>query len=186
MGKELVRVYINDPLSKAASMDLVGAYTLDLGISGGCQRKDTSGVVRINERGQLCERLPPLAHTCRQILGEMWGLCFSPPIGTTPNHPMFTAKVKNFDFFPLFRLLQMLRHLPRRVDVNGQMINIVLENDGFADATSKTRYEKIRKLTQLHWLHGLPILGSLMGVRGAEDLSAKPIQEAEAKREFWR
>lgn len=36
-------------------------------------------IVRINERGNLCEDLPFLALTCRQVLGEIWIWYFSDP-----------------------------------------------------------------------------------------------------------
>jgi hypothetical protein len=95
--------------------------------------------VRINRRGNLCEDMPFLALTCRQILGEMWAWCFSTtPAMATKNtvkrtkeeiehmtkRIRYTAIVLNFKFAPLYRFLQMLRRLPGGIDVQGEMVDL--------------------------------------------------------------
>jgi hypothetical protein len=75
-------------------------------------------VVAINERGKLCEDLPFLALSRRQILAEMWGRCFSTASTDPPgqfaekveektqkalSELSYKANVKNFDYLPLLR-----------------------------------------------------------------------------------
>jgi hypothetical protein len=49
--------------------------TYQVEVNNGCEHEKHNAIstVRIKERGNLCEDLPFLALTCRQILDEMWG-----------------------------------------------------------------------------------------------------------------
>jgi hypothetical protein len=160
----------------------------------------------------LCEDLPFLALTCRQILGEMWGKCFStPPAMTTEstkktveekrdqstNHIGHVVKVKNFDFLPLFRFLQMLRHLPTRICIQRHMVDVVLKDDNSQDSTSPFKYERVKRLIESQWLEDLPLWGCFTGMRKEVSLKKKSRTngneskwkdeaERKAKQEFWK
>jgi hypothetical protein len=178
-----------------------------------CEHEHSAiGVVHINERGNLCEDLPFLAMTCRQIFAEMWMWCFlTPPLmenNTTKKTPAkmtkeekqkmmeerermtktirYTAKVKNFDFFPVFRFLQMLRQLPIGVHVQGSMVDIVLEDDNEEEETCDTKYEKVKRLIEAHWLENLPLWGCVTGLREEAGLKQKSRNEKRTKRLFWK
>jgi hypothetical protein len=112
---------------------------------------------------------------------------FWPKKGDTPAHTVYTARVKIFEFFPLFRFLQMLHSLPDRssVEITGQMVEIELEDDPQEKATSGNKYSKIKKLIELHWLEDLPLWGCLTGMRKEKGLDKKAPEEQTAKRELW-
>jgi hypothetical protein len=174
--------------ARAAFDEYKAAYTMNLEERPDCEKQRKRGSVRINERGNLCEDLPSLALTCHQVLGELWGMYFWPKKGDAPDHAVYTARVKNFDFFPLFRFLQMLHCLPdgSSVRVPGKLVDIVLEDDPQEVASSDTKYCKIKKLIELHWLEGLPLWGCLTGMREEKGIDEKPPEEVKAKREFWK
>jgi hypothetical protein len=65
------------------------------------------------------------------------------------------------------------------VDVKGEMVDVeffeVLDLNGDTDNTEKNQYlrkfENVRRLITLHWLHGFPLWGALTRRgRGAEDV----------------
>jgi hypothetical protein len=64
-------------LSKRVLDNCRDAYRVDLKHFCEHDKHHEANVVRINERGKLCENLPFLALTCRQIFGEMWLWYFS-------------------------------------------------------------------------------------------------------------
>jgi len=93
-GNEFVETYKLSYNAKDAFLDRIAAHTIDLKDETEAEKEYTPGTVRINERGQLCERLPALALTCRKILGEMWGLCFSPEKHNRRRVPKSTSRAR--------------------------------------------------------------------------------------------
>lgn len=140
-------------------------------------------VIRINEPGNICDDLPFLAQTCHKILGEMWISCFSklesigPEIKKAEKAQVlakieYEAKVKNFDYFPLFRFFQMLHRKERGVDVKGHMVRILLVDDFAEEATWNTKFSKVERLLEMHWLDNLPLWGCLTGLKKVDGLKA--------------
>lgn len=162
------------------------AHAMEMTQNDDDDKQQTPDLVRINKRGNLCENLPALALTCHQILGELWGLYFlGSRDDTDADHIRYTARVKNFEFFPLLRFFQRLQSTAK-VQVPGYKVDVVLEDDANEQATSTTKYDKIKTLIQLDGLEGLPLWGCMTGQREEEGLQQRPAREIRAKREFWR
>jgi hypothetical protein len=118
-------------------------------------------IVRINERGSLCDDLPSLALSCRKVLREMWGVIYQ--------NPRYEITVQNMDLFPALRFLDMLR--ARNIaHVDGKMVEIDFrEVVPSKDAPShireqdKQKFGKIRRLISMHWIDDLPLWSTLTG-----------------------
>jgi hypothetical protein len=162
-------------------------------------RHQFQGIVLITARGNVCEDLPFLALTCRMILGEMWIMCFSTATrstkaGSTHERGLaaikYEARVLNFDYFPLFRFLQMLRRLQAEIHVHGTQVDIAeLVDNPRQEATAETKFDKVKRLIEQHWLEDLPLWDCLTGLDEGEgwsrsDCPPSPIGMT-AKRCFW-
>jgi hypothetical protein len=189
--RQNLKVDVNDHVRQAYE-DYIASYQVN--IKEPCEHDvhSDNAFVLITERGDVCENLPCLALTCRQILGEMWTWIFSTSPATITKKTKYemikliryTAKVKDFDFFPAFRFFQMLRRLPGGIRVQGKIVDIVLKDES-EKHTHVTKYGKVKRLIEAHWLEGLPLWGCLTGLRkenGFEDLHKK---ERTGKGRFW-
>lgn len=157
-----------------AYMDYRAAYKIGMGkicnhyLSHGDPER-----VKITERGNACEDIPFLALTCRLILGEMWNL---QPARKETKHEdkdfaqrrRYQATVTNFDFFPLYRFLQMLRRLPTGTHIKGALVDIIFE-ESTEQATYVCRYRNIRRFITKNWLENIPIWGCMTGLRSCSD-----------------
>ncbi|KAH7396338.1 hypothetical protein BKA66DRAFT_438283 [Pyrenochaeta sp. MPI-SDFR-AT-0127] len=130
------------------------------------------GKVKINQLGNICEDLPPLALTCRQMLGETWGLFHAP---TTDGSRYFEVDILDKDILPLLRLISMFQTnvIPgigtKRVGIDFK-IGLVYQEGGAYEVEG---YERVRRLIELHWFDGLPFWSWLFdypGVYGADDV----------------
>lgn len=98
--------------AKNALGDYVATHTVALKHYCRHDAHGAENVVIINKRGNLCEDLPFLALTCRQILAEMWSWCFTAVSLDPQSQPSkdveeqkqkalsglrYEANVKNFD-----------------------------------------------------------------------------------------
>jgi acyl CoA:acetate/3-ketoacid CoA transferase len=54
----------------------------------------------------------------------------------------YDVAVLNFDYFPLFRFLQMLHRLPTEIPVPGTLVDIVVLMDDQHEATAETKIRK--------------------------------------------
>jgi hypothetical protein len=112
--------------AKTAFRSYQTAHAMDLEQSDSCDKYHIPGLVRINERGNLCENLPALAFTCHQVPSELWGYYFAPlEDNIKAHHTRYEVRVKNFDFFPMFRFFQTL-HSTAKVQVEGHKVDIIL------------------------------------------------------------
>lgn len=125
------------------------------------EEHDGRGVIRVNERGNLCADLPSLALTCRQVFREMWSLLY--------DGQRYEATILNLDFFPFLRFLHMLKTLDV-ADVTGDMVDLDYrevapekDDDDNKKTQYKAKFDNLDKLIQMHWLDDLPLWGCLAG-----------------------
>jgi hypothetical protein len=162
----------------SAYIDYIEAHACFADRMEPCQHENHAqrNIVRISEHGNLCEDLPFLAQTCHLILGEMWPLCFSTRRCTVPKKDRlektqdsieieYHARVRNFDYFLLFRFLHMLRRDNKGIAVKGHVVHLVLEDQKPKADACGTKFEKVERLFAMHWLVDLPLWGCLTGLR---------------------
>lgn len=84
----------------------------------------------------------------------------------------YTVNVKNFDYFPLLRLLQMLHRL--KIKVQDKQVSITLLDYTGQPATCDSKNEKVYRLVEQHFLSDLPLWGCLTGLR-EEEIQGIPV-----------
>jgi hypothetical protein len=124
---------------------------------------DDASVVYVNARGNLCDDLPMLALTCRQVLCEIWNQIYPRLNSATRYH----ATIRSLNFSPFFRFCQMLGKSPLKIlDVSADLVDIRFDTKlrGKDEALHAKTFQHVKRLIELHWLHGFPLWGVLTGL----------------------
>ena len=145
------------------------------------ENRDTSAsegnkVVYINARGNLCDDLPLLPLSSRQILCEMWDAIY--PHQTT----RYKATIRNLDFFPFFRFCQMLGKSSSGFNIFSVTGNIVdIEFDTVFcikdQDLHRITFRHVKRLIELRRYQGFPLRGVVTGLSPNEDNPRNPFTD---------
>jgi len=139
-------------------------------------KEDPKRVVYVNARGNICDDLPMLALTCRQVFSEMWEVIYprSKPASS------FKATVRNLNLFPFFRVCQMLGRPPWvAFPVQADLVDVEFDTK-FAekdDALHANTFQHVKRLIGLHWFRGFPIWGCLTGLSSSTSRTENPFTD---------
>jgi len=115
--------------------------------------------IYVNQQGNLCDDLPMLALTNRQIFSEVFFLFYPTAKDKSPEGSRFHVEIQSLNLFPFLRFCQTLGrgHFPVKIAPN--MVDIIWWGDqGKANtALALKKFEIVKKLVALHWLQGFPI-----------------------------
>jgi hypothetical protein len=135
-----------------------------------------TSAIYVNARGKLCDDLPMLALTYRLVLREIWAEIY-PRRDTVARYHVI---IRNLNFLQFFRFCQMFGKPPLKIfDVSADLVDIKFESNfrGEDKILHANTFQHVKRLIELHWLHGFPLWGVLTGLSSNVDNPRNPFTD---------
>ncbi len=144
-----------------------GETNHDQGIFKPGDKVEKKGVLQVDARGNLIDDLPIISLVNRSVFEETFSLYYS----RLREGLWVKWKVRNLDFFPFLRFYRALtagKYSPQ-ISQSRLHIEFETEKEEIDDRLHASKFFRVKRLVELHWLDGCPLWGCLTGLSDRQD-----------------